>query len=245
MTVAALLPISYKVNFNSSGFESVSRTMVCSLMRNSAESGESKKGSHSKRQTKVTSQINVPNNLINSRYVAVTAAMKIGTKSTKNAPASSILEANPQFLSLTERRDRSFARMLLATLERRLGQTDKILDDCIETERRNKYSQLLKAALRIGVVQLVFLGTPPHAAISETVEVVRTYGKITGKPVPNQLINFINGVLRNVSRNVETYQKISSPMDNLSPWFRQRIIGMFNLNLIVDNNFLLMRIHDV
>ena len=188
-------------------------------------SNDKNKKHKERRKNRASYTEETPDTLINSRYVAVTAAMKIGTKSTKNTPLSSILESNPQFLKLSDRRDRSFARMLLATLERRLGQVDKILDDCIKNERRNKYSQLLRAALRVGVVQLVFLDTPPHAAISETVEVVRTHGNSTSNPVPNQLIKFINGVLRHVSRNIERYQSKSSSIENFSPWFRQRLIS--------------------
>ena len=165
-----------------------------------------------------------PAHLLTSRYVAVLAVMKIGSK--KNTSVSSILEANQQFNKMSDRRDRAYSRMLVTTVERRLGQIDAVIDECVKKPNKNSsFNQLLKAALRVGIAQLLYLETPAHAAISETVEVVRTYGIATGLNVPDQLIKFVNGVLRNVSRNAEDFQKLSSPVLNLSPWFQNNLIS--------------------
>lgn len=83
----------------------------------------------------------------------------------------------------------------------------------------------MRAALQVGVAQLLFLETPHHAAIKETVETVRTYGILTNNDISEQLIKFVNGVLRHISRNVEEYRNAYKPTENLAPWFREKLIG--------------------
>lgn len=158
-----------------------------------------------------------------SRYLAVLALMK-QTK-TKNCSASTVLESNKYFSYLNDRRDRAFAKLLVTTCERRRGQIELVLNDCIKKQRKNKYALLVRAALQVGVAQLLFLETPHHAAIKETVETVRTYGILTNNDISEQLIKFVNGVLRHISRNVEEYRNAYKPTENLAPWFREKLIA--------------------
>ena len=62
-------------------------------------------------------------------------------------------------------RDRAFARLLVATVLRRLGQIDAVLDACLERPlaRKNRW---VRDVLRLGAAQLLFLGTSAHAAVS-------------------------------------------------------------------------------
>jgi 16S rRNA (cytosine967-C5)-methyltransferase len=94
-----------------------------------------------------------------------------------------------QTLRVLEPRDRGFARMLAATVLRRLGTIDAILAQCLD---KGAPPQPVEAALRLGVAQLLFLGTPAHAAVGETVELA-----------PVKLRGLANAVLRRVSREGE------------------------------------------
>jgi len=67
-----------------------------------------------------------------------------------------------------EARDRGFAYHLIATVLRRLGQLDAAIDACLQkplTPRARRIRQIL----RLGAAQLLFLDTPPHAAVDTSV----------------------------------------------------------------------------
>lgn len=85
-------------------------------------------------------------------------------------------------------RDRAFTRHLVRTTLRRLGQIDAILAKFLERPLPPRRAQEL-ALLRIGVAQLLFMGTPPHAAVNATVGAANT------KPFKKLL----NAVLRRVA----------------------------------------------
>lgn len=101
------------------------------------------------------------------------------------------LDANPQ-LSRLEDRDRAFARLLVATVLRRLGQLDDVIGRCLDKGLPNK-ARRAKDVLRLGAAQLLFLGTPPHAAIATSVDLVK------GTPLAG-FAGLINAVLRRLDR---------------------------------------------
>ena len=127
---------------------------------------------------------------------------------------------------------------LQATVERRVGQIDKVLRSCIEKyPPKGKHADLVQATLRIGVAQLLFLNTPPFAATCNTVEVLRLHHHLARKsfPVPEPMIRFVNGVLRKLSRpQSDDHDKnklyghrlleATSVSDNIEPWLLQRWI---------------------
>jgi len=84
--------------------------------------------------------------------------------------------------------DAAFAGALFyGAIERRLT-----LDACIAThssQRPGKLSPQVLCALRLGVYQLLYMQIPDHAAVGESVELVRKLGK-------GQAAGFVNGVLR-------------------------------------------------
>ncbi len=82
------------------------------------------------------------------------------------------LALNRDFLRL-ERRDRAFARQLVATTLRRLGQIDDAIQGFVARPLPKKADQVV-AILRIGACQSLFLGTPPHAAVSTALELMET-----------------------------------------------------------------------
>jgi 16S rRNA (cytosine967-C5)-methyltransferase len=106
-------------------------------------------------------------------------------------PLDEALARNPHLAKL-EARDRAFARLLLATVLRRLGQIDAALDACLDRPIRAK-DIALRHILRLGAAQLLFLETPPHAAVSTALDLAR------GPRLAGQR-GLLNAVLRRLSR---------------------------------------------
>lgn len=69
-------------------------------------------------------------------------------------------------LARLDGRDRAFARLLVTTVLRRLGQIDVLLDAFMRTRPK---ALRVRNLLRLGTAQLLFLKTPAHAAVAETV----------------------------------------------------------------------------
>ncbi len=95
-------------------------------------------------------------------------------------------------LAKLEKRDRAFVHVLVATVLRRLGQIDEAIKACLDKP------QELKAAahdlLRLGAAQLLFLATPPHAAVDTLVELAAA----DNATAPYK--GLINAVLRRLGR---------------------------------------------
>jgi 16S rRNA (cytosine967-C5)-methyltransferase len=91
-----------------------------------------------------------------------------------------------------DRRDRAFARLLLATTLRRLGEIDALLDRCLERPLPDAATPV-RDALRLGVAQLLFIETPPHAAVDSAVALVRALGW-------GGMAGLTNAVLRRIAR---------------------------------------------
>jgi 16S rRNA (cytosine967-C5)-methyltransferase len=99
--------------------------------------------------------------------------------------------------------------------------------------QKGKHANIVQSTLRIGVAQLLFLNTPPHAATSDTVQVLRMHHSLLSKksfPVPEPMIRFVNGVLRKLSRPENSGTLLyghkllenTSVNDNIAPWLLQR-----------------------
>ena len=69
-------------------------------------------------------------------------------------------------------RDRAFAFNLVSTMLRRLGQIDALLDEALERPLPAKLA-VVRAILRLGAAQLLFLHTPAHAAVDTAVTLAR------------------------------------------------------------------------
>ena len=106
-----------------------------------------------------------------------------------------------------EPRDRAFARLLTSTTLRRLGEINQALDLFV-TERLPPKARTVSDALRLGACQLLFLGTPAHAAVGETVELVGGLGALAGYK------GLANAVLRRLGRE----RPVTDPWRNLPAW---------------------------
>ena len=85
-------------------------------------------------------------------------------------------------------RDRAFVRLLVATVLRRLGQIDSVLDKFLASIP----TPVAQDILRLGAAQLLFLNTPPHAALDTAVALAknRKLGRLSG---------LVNAVLHKVA----------------------------------------------
>ncbi|MFQ6018952.1 MAG: transcription antitermination factor NusB, partial [Kiloniellaceae bacterium] len=90
-------------------------------------------------------------------------------------------------------RDRAFARLLAATVLRRLGQIDSLVDRCLHRPLKPKLAEV-RDLLRLGVAQVVFLRTPAHAAVGTTVSLAGSQ-RLAGHK------GLINAVLRRLARD--------------------------------------------
>jgi 16S rRNA (cytosine967-C5)-methyltransferase len=88
-----------------------------------------------------------------------------------------------------EPRDRAFVRLVVATTLRRLGQIDAVLGSFLDRTP----PPAVQDALRLGAAQILFVGTPSHAAVATTVELVRALDQ-------ERLVGLANAVLRRLAR---------------------------------------------
>ncbi len=107
-------------------------------------------------------------------------------------PLDQALSDHPAFAGLVVR-ERGFARALVATALRRLGQIDALIDFALDRPLPRK-AEGAHDLLRLGLCQLLFLGTPPHAAVATTVELAQARGHGPHKAL-------INAVLRRFVRD--------------------------------------------
>jgi 16S rRNA (cytosine967-C5)-methyltransferase len=95
----------------------------------------------------------------------------------------------PQLLTTSglEERDRAFVTQLVYGATRMRRACDWLVDQRVQPKGRT-LDTAVRAALRLGTFQLVFLDTPPHAAVSQTVDLVDPAAR-----------GFVNAILRKVS----------------------------------------------
>lgn len=119
-------------------------------------------------------------------------------------------------------RDRGFCRKLVATTLRRLGQIDTLLNRAMDRPGALK-QQALRHLLRLAVTQLIFLRTPPHAAISTTLALMQRNRKLSG------FKGFANAVLRRVARDGASW--LNEAADETPPplpaWLFERLTAYY------------------
>ena len=117
-------------------------------------------------------------------------------------------------------RDRAFARLLATTTIRRLGQVDNALSRLIEAKLPLRPEALMNL-LRLGAAQLMFLETPPHAAVATAVDLAQAVGLGRGK-------GMANAVLRRLSREGATILGDQDTIRlNIPDWLRRRWVHAY------------------
>ena len=118
-------------------------------------------------------------------------------------------------------RDRALARAIVATSLRRRGEIDRVLDTFLERGMPDKGGKLYPILLS-GAAQLIFLKTPPHAAIDLAVRLAqwdsraRRYDKL------------VNAVLRRVAKEGEAIvASLDAPRVNTPDWLWDRWVARY------------------
>lgn len=108
-----------------------------------------------------------------------------------------------------EPRDRAFARLLAATVLRRATELDAIIAPLLKKPLRGKAAPV-QNLLRLGAAQIIFLGTPAHAAVATSVATAEATGNRVYK-------GLVNAVLRRLVREGATPSETPGP-DNTPKW---------------------------
>jgi 16S rRNA (cytosine967-C5)-methyltransferase len=145
-----------------------------------------------------------------ARHVALDL---IGAVLRRKRPLDDAIEDSPAMHRLPGR-DRAFARLLVATVLRRLGQIDAMVGDCLNVPLAPR-AALVQDILRLGVAQLLFLRTPPHAAVATSVDIAQSRGFVSHK-------GLVNAVLRRLSvEGAERIGEQAAPRLNTPDWLWQ------------------------
>jgi len=134
----------------------------------------------------------------------------VGTVLRRKRPLDDAIDDNPDIVGLPAR-DRAFARLLVATVLRRLGQIDALIDHCLNTPLPPR-AAMVHDMLRLGIAQLLFLRTPPHAAVATTVDLAEARGFLSHK-------GLVNAVLRRLSQEGPSLVELQdAPRLNTPDW---------------------------
>jgi len=137
----------------------------------------------------------------------------IGAVLRRKRPLDDAIEDSAAMHELSGR-DRAFARLLVATVLRRLGQIDALIADCLNVPLAPR-AALVQDILRLGVAQLLFLRTPPHAAVATSVDIAQSRGFVSHK-------GLVNAVLRRLSvEGVDRVEAQDAPRLNTPDWLWQ------------------------
>ena len=143
---------------------------------------------------------------VKARRCAALAVMDVSA----NGKALEFALAETEDYAGLEARDRAFARAIAATVFRRSGQIKAVLKPFV----RKKPTALVQAVLQTAVAQIVFMDVPPHAAVGETVEVLKSRKTTQG------FANFANAVLRKVVEEGKKIAAATPPKANIPGWIR-------------------------
>ena len=135
-------------------------------------------------------------------------------------PLDEILESDRNGSRLAPR-DRAFARLLVATTLRHFGQLDRIIEGCLDRPLPRRATGV-RQLLRLGICQLLFLGTPPHAAVDTTVALT------AGRSGEAGFKGLINAILRRVDRERAAWlEQTADPSLNTPPWLWDSWVGAY------------------
>ncbi|MEQ8602149.1 MAG: transcription antitermination factor NusB [Marivibrio sp.] len=132
----------------------------------------------------------------------------------RNQALDDALEKTPALSEIAEARDRAFARALALTVLRRQGQLDQLIDRYLAREPKGK-AQSVRLVLRLGAAQLIFLGTPPHAAVATSVDLAEAETLAAFK-------GLINAILRKIAKDgADVARKQEAGRLNTPAWLRE------------------------
>jgi len=125
--------------------------------------------------------------LMSQAATARTVALDlIGAVLRRKRALDDAIDDSPEMHGLSGR-DRAFARLLTATVLRRLGQIDALIALCLSTPLAPR-AAMVQDILRLGIAQLLFLRTPPHAAVATSVDIAHSRGFLSHKGLVNAVL---------------------------------------------------------
>jgi len=137
------------------------------------------------------------------------AAHALGAILRKGRTLDQTLAAAPGLAALPSR-DAAFARLLLLTTLRRLGQIDAFLAGLMDRPLPARRGPV-QDVLRLGIAQLAFLETPAHAAVASTVALAQG-----ARLSPYR--GLVNAVLRRAAREHGAIATLDAPRLNTPDW---------------------------
>ena len=143
------------------------------------------------------------------RDARAVAAHALGAILRKGRTLDQAFAAAPGLDALPSR-DAAFARLLLLTMLRRLGQIDAFLAQLMDRPLPARRGPV-QDVLRLGVCQLAFLETPAHAAVASTVALARG-----ARLSPYR--GLVNAVLRRAAREHGAIAELDAPRLNTPDW---------------------------
>jgi 16S rRNA (cytosine967-C5)-methyltransferase len=141
----------------------------------------------------------------------------IGAVLRRKRPLDDAIDDNPEMHGLPGR-DRAFARLLTATVLRRLGQIDALIALCLSTPLAPR-AATVHDILRLGVAQLLFLRTPPHAAVATSVDIAHSRGFLSHKGLVNAVLRRL-GVEGGASLEAQDAVRLNTPDWLWQSWSR-------------------------
>jgi 16S rRNA (cytosine967-C5)-methyltransferase len=125
-------------------------------------------------------------------------------------------ESHPTLARL-QVRDRAFARLLVTTVLRRLGQIDRLIKDFVRYQPK---SLAVRNLLRLGAAQVLFLNTPPHAAVGESM-------RLASAAFPHEA-PMVNAVLRRIgAQGRALLEQQDAPRLNTPKWLWESWVGAY------------------
>ena len=120
-----------------------------------------------------------------------------------------ISRINKNYSKLNQR-DRAFCRMLATSTLRYLTQIDYALEKFLDKPLR-KLPEKVKIALRLGVVQIIFLETPNYASVNMSVNLVsKNWRSLT------------NAILRRITREKSVFLEHLNNGPKIPVWLEKR-----------------------
>ena len=129
----------------------------------------------------------------------------------RGRPLDETLQSDQRFAKLPDR-DRAFARNLVATTLRRLGQIDAMLAACLD-KPLPKSAAAARNALRLGVCQILYMDVQTHAAVDTAVALCAKRG-------PDRFKGLVNAILRRIVREEAAFRERFPDALDLPGWLR-------------------------
>ena len=133
-----------------------------------------------------------------------------------------LIEKDHDFRNLSKQ-DRGFVHMLCATTLRHLGQCDDIIQK-LQDKANPQKQPILNNILRIGIVQILFMNVPDHAAVNTSVNLCELKELSRAK-------NYVNAILRRFLREKDILlSKQDEVRLNIPEWLLKPLINDWGLS---------------